>query len=170
MNDIDPAMNPPIDDWPFLRPSGKLKPANAAVVLIIDESGHYLMQLRDPQPTIFFPGHWGCFGGALDPGETPDQAARREVKEELSLELPPDPLVRFTNFTFDFTSFGAGIVNRTYFEVNVRSTILSSLTLGEGQEMRFHPAQDLLRGTVVPYDRFAIWMHHYRRELAGESS
>ncbi len=33
--------------------------------------------------------------------------------------------------------------------------------------MQFHSAPQLLQACVVPYDRFAIWMHYYRRELAG---
>lgn len=34
---------------------------------------------------------WGTPGGALDPGETHDQAARRELREETGLDLDPGP-------------------------------------------------------------------------------
>ena len=71
----------------YLEPQGLLKPANAAVALIIDEQGRYLVQLRDAKPTIFFPDHWGCFGGALEPGETDEQCLAREIDEELGLDL-----------------------------------------------------------------------------------
>ena len=43
----------------YLEPQGSLKPANAAVALIVDEQARYLVQLRDLKPTIFFPDHWG---------------------------------------------------------------------------------------------------------------
>lgn len=33
-------------------------------------------------------GQWALPGGRLDPGETPEQAARREMAEEVGLELP----------------------------------------------------------------------------------
>ncbi len=155
------------EDWPYLKPAGKLAPADAAVVLITDERGRYLMQLRDAKPTIFFPDHWGCFGGALEPGESDEQAARRELQEELAIQLPPEPLQRFTTFTFDFAPAGGGLVRRTYFELRVEAAILPTLRLGEGQQVRFQTAPDVLREQVVPYDRFAIWMHHYRRELSG---
>jgi 8-oxo-dGTP pyrophosphatase MutT (NUDIX family) len=35
-------------------------------------------------------GQWACPGGRLDPGETPEAAALRELEEELGLTLPPD--------------------------------------------------------------------------------
>jgi 8-oxo-dGTP diphosphatase len=163
-------MSEPVGDGAYLRPAGKLSPADAAVALITDEHQRYLMQLRDAKPTIFFPDHWGCFGGALDPGESSEQAVRRELMEEIGLELGPEPLVRFTNFTFDFSNVGSGVINRTYFEVRVSASILTRLRLAEGREMRFCPAPELLRAQVVPYDRFAVWMHYYRRELAGAGS
>ena len=42
-------------------------------------------------PGIVAPGCWGLFGGHLDPGESPDQALRRELQEEINWcagELP----------------------------------------------------------------------------------
>jgi len=38
-----------------------------------------------------YPGEWVFAGGAVDPGETLEQAARRELQEEFQLELPMDP-------------------------------------------------------------------------------
>ncbi|HXZ84552.1 MAG TPA: CoA pyrophosphatase [Myxococcota bacterium] len=34
------------------------------------------------------PGQWALPGGRIDPGETPEETARRELCEELGLELP----------------------------------------------------------------------------------
>jgi 8-oxo-dGTP diphosphatase len=49
-----------------------------------DGSRLYLMQLRDDIPTILSPGKWGFFGGSIENGETPIEAAQRELTEEIS--------------------------------------------------------------------------------------
>lgn len=154
----------------YLQPVGPLKPAPAAVALIIDEAGRYLVQLRDDIPTIFFPDHWGCFGGALEPGESHEQALARELGEELGLSLERRRVERFTRFTFDFSFAGGGVIDRVFYQVPIRAAETDGLTLGEGREMRLIDGPDLLARKVVPYDRFAVWMHCYRRELAGSSA
>lgn len=52
----------------FIHQEGSLTPAHAAAAVIVFEDGSYLMQLRDQKPGIFYPGHWGLFGGAIDKG------------------------------------------------------------------------------------------------------
>ena len=42
-----------------------------------------LMQLRDMKKGINFPGCWGFFGGSIDDGETPEEASKRELLEEI---------------------------------------------------------------------------------------
>ena len=54
----------------FFLSEGPLRPGDAAVALIVLDDLRYLMQLRDQKPGIFYPGHWGLFGGGIDPGES----------------------------------------------------------------------------------------------------
>ncbi len=55
---------------------------------ILTVAGRYALQLRDDLPTIALPGQWSLFGGAIEAGESPLAAVRREVREELSLDVP----------------------------------------------------------------------------------
>jgi 8-oxo-dGTP pyrophosphatase MutT (NUDIX family) len=150
----------------YLEPVGPLKPADAVVAIIVDEAGKYLVQLRDAKPTIFFPDHWGCFGGAAEPGETELQCLARELQEEIELDIGALPVRHFTTFSFDFGFAGGSVIRRTFYEVRATAAELGNLTLREGREMGVFPGPQLLAMQVVPYDRFALWMHCYKAELA----
>lgn len=54
-----------------------------ASAIIFDEAGRVLMQQRGDT------GRWGIIGGALDPGEQPADAVKREVWEETGLLVEP---------------------------------------------------------------------------------
>jgi 8-oxo-dGTP pyrophosphatase MutT (NUDIX family) len=142
-----------------------LRPANAAVAILLHEDGRYIMQLRDPKIEIFYPDHWGCFGGALDPGEDATAALHRELHEELELEM--SVATRFTQFEFDFSSLALGKVTRAYYEVRVLDSAFRRFVLHEGQDVKaFDGAELLANHRVTPYDAFAIWMHLYRSRSA----
>jgi 8-oxo-dGTP pyrophosphatase MutT (NUDIX family) len=54
-------------------------------IAILYQGDRVLFQLRDRKPNIIFPGHWGLFGGHLEPGESPEVAVYRELQEEIGL-------------------------------------------------------------------------------------
>lgn len=63
-------------------------PAPSAVVLaLLTVRGRYALQLRDDRPDIAAAGRWGLFGGRVDGDEVPSAAVRREVHEELALDV-----------------------------------------------------------------------------------
>jgi len=61
--------------------------ARVAGVLLLWE-GRVLLQHRDDFPHIRHPGRWAFFGGHLEPGESPEDGALREIEEELGVRLP----------------------------------------------------------------------------------
>jgi mutator protein MutT len=143
-----------VNDTLLFRPIPK--PADAAVAIIVLEDGRYLMQLRDQIPGIFFPGHWGLFGGAMDPGETAEAALKRELREELAVEI--EHMSYFTEITFDFPVHGR--ILRRFYEVPVPMAKFESMVLGEGAAMRAFPAAAIMTELrVTPYDGFAVWLH-----------
>ena len=70
------------------RSSSLIRRTTVGVVLVNDD-GHILMQLRDDIPTIADPGCWVNPGGVIDPGETPEAGARREMLEETEYRCGP---------------------------------------------------------------------------------
>jgi 8-oxo-dGTP pyrophosphatase MutT (NUDIX family) len=150
-------------DW-FLTSTVPLRPANAAAALLVLDDARYLMQLRDQKAEIFYPGHWGLFGGAIEPGEDAAAALKRELCEELGLENVSPRF--FTRLDFDLTELGSIKFHRSFFEVSVSSAAVHGLVLGEGSAMAAFAAEDLLTGPrVVPYDAFAVWAHYHRERL-----
>lgn len=59
----------------------------AVVLAILTVGDRYALQHRDDDPRVASPGCWALFGGGLHDGETPRQAIRREIDEELGLDV-----------------------------------------------------------------------------------
>lgn len=56
-------------------------------------NGQVLTMLRDNKPNIDFPGMWDFPGGSREEGETPFQVAKRELKEELGLDIVENEVI-----------------------------------------------------------------------------
>lgn len=145
-------------------PHGRLAGSDAVAGLILLEDGRYVLQQRDDIRGIWYPGHWGCFGGAVGESEEPVAALRRELYEELELELRE--ATYFTRFDFDLTEFGMSRYYRIYYVVRVTDTEYSRLVVHEGQAVGAFPGETVLRDLrVTPYDAFALFLHHARDEI-----
>jgi 8-oxo-dGTP pyrophosphatase MutT (NUDIX family) len=59
----------------------------AVVLAILTVGDRYVLQHRDDDPRVASPGCWALFGGGLHDGETTRQAVRREINEELGLDV-----------------------------------------------------------------------------------
>ena len=150
-----------------LELSGILHPATAvAAIIMID--GRYLLQLRDDKAGIFFPKDWGCFGGAVEPGESDLDALVRELKEELALDIAPVLPKYFTRFDFDLGFAGMEPIWRVFFELELPQSAMAEIHLAEGSDVRLIAAEDILTHAIpiVPYDDFALWFHINRHRLA----
>ena len=106
---------------------------------MLHRDGRWLMQLRDEIPDIVAPGCWGLFGGHLDPGETPEQALRRELLEEISWQPPAVELVMVHH-----------IHRRTAHVFQAELSVpLEQLQLLEGQDLGLISPEELLSGSIL---------------------
>jgi 8-oxo-dGTP pyrophosphatase MutT (NUDIX family) len=76
------------------EPDASLEPAAVALVLVDDARGAPCFLLtRRASGLRRHGGQWALPGGRLDPGETPVDAALRELHEELGLSLAPEQVL-----------------------------------------------------------------------------
>lgn len=140
---------------------------NAAAAILVLEDGHYLLQLRDDKPGIWYPGHWGLFGGAVEAGENEITALKRELREEIELDLDVGQPRLFTRFEFDLRPVGKERYFRSYYDVQIPPEAFARLILHEGVEMRAFPAEEALRLRLSPYDNFALFLHYQQAQLSS---
>jgi mutator protein MutT len=75
-------------------PIGDRRPAAVAVVVVPDEEGEAAVVLTLRASGLRrHGGQWALPGGRLDPGETPETAALRELEEEVGLNVPAGHLL-----------------------------------------------------------------------------
>lgn len=146
-----------------MEPEPPLHIGNAAAAILVDEAGRYLLQLRDDLPEIWYPGHWGAFGGSVEAGEDDLAALRRELEEELELSVAEAR--EFVRFEFDLRPLGLEKYFRSYYEISVHRPQMNTMVLHEGAEMRWFAGADALNLKLVPYDSFALFLHHGQKRL-----
>jgi len=105
---------------------------------VLEQRGRWLIQLRDDSPGIVAPGCWGLFGGHLDGGEHPEQALRRELREEIAYEAAALELW--------YCSEQEGRLRHVF--RGVLSQPLHDLQLLEGQDMALANLEELRSGQV----------------------
>ncbi len=137
---------------------------HCVVALLFTGDGRYLMQLRDDLPTVNMAGNWGLFGDWSEPGESAEQAMRRELVEEL--DFVPDGLDWFTEMAYLVPGVGRSPLHKTFFAAPIVPADRDRMTLQEGVEMCLFAALDLLAlPNVVPWDVYGLTVHARRHEI-----
>jgi 8-oxo-dGTP pyrophosphatase MutT (NUDIX family) len=118
------------------------------MLLIVTDSG-LLLHHRDDKPGIPNPGCWAGFGGAVEDGETVEEALHREVAEETGLVIT-DPVFltdavdhegdgRLVSLFYVYGDYGPGDID-----------------LREGAGVGIHRIADLPGLKITPFVRRAI--------------
>jgi NDP-sugar pyrophosphorylase family protein len=111
--------------------------------ILINRRGQVLLQQRDDNPAIRYPGHWSLFGGTIEDGESAATAVVREVKEEIDFEM--------RNFGL-FREFVQNNKQEFAFAGELTAGI-DELTLSEGQGMNFFYPSQLKELQIRPDDK-----------------
>ena len=139
-----------------------------AAALLATPDGRYLMQLRDPKPTILLPDHWALFGGSVEPGESAADAIRRELREELRFEARE--VAAFTELTIELPFVPPRRDRMSFFDVPIEERDVAVMVLGEGAGMRLFRAEEVAAlAKVAPWDLAAVLMHGRRSTLFGRA-
>jgi uncharacterized protein (TIGR02246 family) len=122
------------------------------MLLIVTEDGGLLLHHRDDKPEIPNPDCWAGFGGAVEDGETVEDAVLREVQEETGLQIA-DPI--FLTEAVDHEGDGR-TVSLFYLVGGVRP---EDIDLQEGAGVGVHRIEDLPGLKITPFVRRAIYSH-----------
>ncbi len=111
-----------------------------ASAIPVNSEGKILLQLRDDRPDLLYPNCWTTLGGGVEEGETFDEAIRRELMEEIELELPVK-LWRIDESIIEIHGHQFLVQNAIY---AARIDLpVSEIKLNEGQRLGYFGLEDL---------------------------
>ena len=97
-------------------------------IILVDAQGRFLLNLRglpSTKPNMALPSRWAILAGGIEPGETPEQAALREIREETGQPVPRVHLAVRVSWPRPVYLYGAGL-----------PAPAEEISLGEGAEHR----------------------------------
>jgi len=143
---------------------GSLEPSNA-VCAIISYNNKILVQKRDIKKNIFFPGHYGLFGGAIEKNENKKKALQRELLEEIGIKFKMSRFFYLTSINMDFKKIRYKKYDRTVYEIKINKNEKKNLKLGEGLKMLWVNKNVVyFKKKIIPYDLFAIWLYLFKND------
>ncbi len=103
-------------------------------IILVDDHGRFLLNLRGTEPDVRLQGRWAILAGAIEPTETSEQAALREIREEIGHPVARVHLVVRVSRPRPVYLYAAGL-----------PVPPARLVLGEGAEHRIVALDELSR-------------------------
>ena len=112
--------------------------------------------MRDDRPDIAAPGQWSLFGGVIAEGETPREAIRRELWEELCLRPARFQSLGFRDY---FAEFEKEVIRNWLFLSDV-TRIWKTHSLREGRGAAVFSFHGLEKLAILPVMKTFISEYH----------
>ncbi|MFA5771003.1 MAG: NUDIX domain-containing protein [Patescibacteria group bacterium] len=106
-------------------------------VLIINSNQQVLLQLRDKDPKINGSAKWGMIGGGKEIKETPLECIKREVREELGLDITPI-------FISEIEDIGGDKIYHHFIYSFLYQGNIQNIFLREGQKIKFFGLKEIM--------------------------
>lgn len=143
---------------PHAPTANSLVPGAAAIVT--DQHGRVLLQRRTDS------GNWALPGGAMDIGETLQQCAIREVKEETGLDIEITGLLGIYTDPHHVIAYPDGEIRQEFTVTYLARVVGGTVTVSdESTDVRFiHPAEF---DHIPIHDTVRLRLHHHaqRRDI-----
>jgi 8-oxo-dGTP diphosphatase len=122
------------------------------MLLIVTDDGKLLLHHRDDKAGIPHPGCWSGFGGAVEDGESAEDAVRREVLEETGVQIGQPVFL-----TEELDAEGDGRLVSLFYVAGGISP--ADIDLHEGAGVGVHGIGDLDHLPVAPFVYRAVRSH-----------
>lgn len=129
-----------------------------AGIILINSNNEVLLLLRDDKPEIPYPNQWDIPGGRIEKGESPIETIRREMFEELGLQLYSDfqlfKVYKNDNLT-DFIFWK---------RINLNP---AEITLNEGQKLKYFNLEEI-RKTELAFGYNQVFEEFFMEVVKNE--
>jgi len=124
--------------------------------ILVSKTGELILQLRDDNPAIKDPNSLSLFAGAVEEGESLDDAIAREIWEETNL--------KFDDFAYLFAwNNGDGRISHVFYRDRIDT---AAIDIREGQGFRLiHSRADLEKYKFAPISK-SILTEFFKRDIA----
>lgn len=104
-----------------------MKKPIGCVIILLNDQHQVLLVLRDQKRSIPFPNTWNLLGGFMEEDESPPDAIRREMLEEIEVEL--EKIYFFRKYEWDDCD--------EYIFWKIMNLDLDRVKLNEGQRLAY---------------------------------
>lgn len=115
-------------NWPMTNESIP----SYSIAILVDRRGWVLIQQRDANAAKQ-PLKWACIGGAIGVGESPDNAAYRELAQQAGISLSEG----LSHFSTEVFTWSTGTVAEYHTFVGATDLVDDDVVLGSGQRIIF---------------------------------